>query len=141
MDPFSIVLGGIAICQVAAKVISLGIAYGQSVSNLPNEVQSLISEIALLAGVMNSLCSALQSEQANEELTISDILLETIKECRQQLEDLYQNLANQGAGNSRLRSLGRALKWPLKEQETKDWIARMERYKNTFSLALQKEGL
>ena len=142
MDPFSIVLGGIAICECASKIISLGISYGQSVNGLPVEVQALISEIRLLKSVLGSLCSTLQSEQSlEEEFTISDILRITIKECEQQLEELYENLVKPQGTSGKLRALGRALKWPMKEQETKDWLARMERYKTTISMAMQQEEL
>jgi hypothetical protein len=141
MDPFSIVLGGITICQVAQKIISLGIAYGQSVTSLPTEVQALVSEIALLSGVFDSLCSHLKVEDGAERPISADLLDGPIEECKQQLEELHEFLVKHQSGGSRIRKLGRALKWPMKEQETRDWIVRMERYKNTFSLALQQEEL
>jgi hypothetical protein len=138
MDPFSIALGGITICQVAGQIIQLGIAYGQSVKNLPEDVQALVSEISLLSGVLNSLCAHLGKDE-NGAVNI-ELLEGPIQECEQQLEELHQFLLKQQSG-SRMRRLGRALKWPMKEQETRDWIVRMERYKNTFSLALEQEKL
>lgn len=142
MDPFSIALGSITICQVASKIIQFGIAYGQSVSGLPEEVKLLVSEITLLNGVFSALCSSLLggSEETKSGVD-AGVLKETIQECEEKLQELYAYLLKQQDSSSRLRKLGRALKWPLREQDTRDWIARMERYKNTFSLALQQEDM
>ncbi|KAI5841635.1 hypothetical protein BZA05DRAFT_380346 [Tricharina praecox] len=139
MDPLSIALGGFSICQIASKIIQFGIAYGQAVSSVPEEVQLLVSEITLLSGVFTALCSSLQS--GRQASTIAGGLIGTLEECNGKLEELYAFLVKQqDSSGSRLRKLGRALKWPLKEQDTRDWIARMERYKNTFSLAMQREN-
>ncbi|KAA8895795.1 hypothetical protein FN846DRAFT_314809 [Sphaerosporella brunnea] len=141
MDPFSIFLGGITICQVAQQVISLGIAYGQSATSLPAEVQALISEITLLSGIFDSLCSHLKAENGATRPISADLLDGVVEGCNQQLEELRQLLEKHQSGGSRLRKLGRALKWPMKEQETRAWIARMEGHKTTFSLALKQEEL
>jgi len=142
MDPFSIALGGITICKVAGKIIQFGIAYGQAVGAVPEEVELLVSEITLLNGVFVALCSSLEARKRGTTATaIGDSLTETVRECHCKLEELYAFLVKQqDASGSRLRKLGRTLKWPLREQDTRDWIARMERYKSTFSLAMQQEN-
>jgi len=142
MDPFSLALGGITICQVAGKIIQLGIGYTQSTRELPTEVRLLISEIALLSSILNSLCSSLQSETYGSAAHISlDLLEGPIQECKGQLEELYESLVKyQGAG-SKLKNIGKLLKWPMKEQETREWITRMERYKTAFSMVLQQAEL
>jgi hypothetical protein len=142
MDPFSIALGGITIVQVAAKVVSLGMAYGQSVANLPDEVQTLISEISLLSGVLNSLCASLQKtgpEDTSPHLVSPELLDEPIKECQAQLEGLHSLLEKHRSRKNRLRHFGRKLKWPMKAQETREWIQKVEGFKTTFSLALKAE--
>jgi hypothetical protein len=143
MDPFSIAIGGITVCQIAGNVIQLGIAYIQSASEFPVEVKLLVSELALLSGVLNSLCSHLQGEKYGSNVHISSGYLEgSIQECKGQLEELYKSLvSHQSNTGSKLKNFGRALKWPMKAQETMDWISRMERYKTAFSLALQQEEL
>jgi hypothetical protein len=139
MDPFSVALGGITLCQVASKIIQFGIAYGQAVSTVPEVVGLLVTEITLLSGVFTALCSSLEARE--ETTAIPDGLKDTADECKAKLEELYAFLVKQqDASGSRLRKFGRALKWPLKEKDTRDWIARMERYKNTFSLAMQHEN-
>ena len=140
MDPFSLALGGITIVQVAAKIIQVAMSYSQSVTNMPSEVKELVSEISLLTGVLNSLCSFIQSGESVSSISM-EMLQTTIKECTDQMEDLHSNLVKHQGSGSRLRNLGKSLKWPLKQQDTLDWIARIERYKNTFSLALQQEEL
>jgi hypothetical protein len=143
MDPFSLAIGGITICQIAGNVIQLGIVYIQSTIDLPAEVKVLVSELALLSGVLNSLCSNLQGEKYGSIVHINPDRLEgPIQECKDQLEKLYEFLVkHQGSTGSKLKNLERALKWPMEKQETMDWIARLERYKSTFSLALQQEAL
>ncbi|KAF8244834.1 ankyrin [Wilcoxina mikolae CBS 423.85] len=142
IDPFSLALGGITICQVAGQVIQLGIGYIQSARDLPPAVKLLVSEIALLSGVLNSLCSTLQSEKYGTTIHLSPDLLEVpVQECKTQLEELYEFLMKHHGTGSKLKNFGRPLKWPMKEQETREWIARMERYKTAFSLVLQQEEL
>ncbi|KAF8537946.1 hypothetical protein BDD12DRAFT_844729 [Trichophaea hybrida] len=142
MDPISLIVGSITICQVAGKIISLGFEYGQSISNLPGEVQVLVSEIALLSGVLNSLCSCLQNDGGTTATKfVTDSVASSVAECQQQLEELHAFLAKHQSSGSKLSTLGRTLKWPMKAQETREWIVKMERYKTTFSLALQREEL
>jgi hypothetical protein len=141
MDPLSLLVGGIAICQVAGKIISFSAQHVKSMANLPAEVQVLVSEIALLSGVLNSLCSSLQDSGGGTTKPITNSLASSVTECQQQLEELYSFLAKHQGSGSRLAGLGRTLKWPMKAQETREWIVKMERYKTTFSLALQQEEL
>jgi hypothetical protein len=141
MDPLSLTTGSITICQLAGKVIMLGVSYGKS---LPAEVQTLVSEITLLSGIMTTLNGVLEAEKEEGKrvgLINSAMLQGPIEECKTQLAELHEYLErHQGVGN-RFRGMGKRLKWPLKKSETMEWIVRIERYKSTFSLALQSEEM
>ncbi|KAF8537950.1 hypothetical protein BDD12DRAFT_886666 [Trichophaea hybrida] len=145
MDPLSLAVGVTTVAQVASKSISVAVAYGKSIQSLPVEVQALVSEISLLSGVLNKLDSVLH-DAANEKSVIptafgKDFLQPTMEECHKQLETLHSFLENGRGRRARIKNLGRRLKWPMKEQQTREWIKRMERFKGSFSLAVQLEDL
>jgi len=145
MDPLSLAVGVTTVVTVASKAISAAVAYGKSVQSLPNEVQALVSEISLLSGVLNKLDSVLHNA-ANEKTVVpttfgEDFLKPTMEECHTQLETLHSFLQNGRGRRARIKNWGRRLKWPMKEQETREWAVRMERFKGSFSLAVQLEEL
>ena len=140
MDPFSLALGGITVCQVASKIIQFGISYAQSIQDLPADVQALVSEITVLKAVLAEVCSHLQ-DGSNGSSINADLLEAPIMECKEQIEELHAFLEKSQGSGSRLRNLRKTLKWPMKEQDTRDWINRMERYKSIFMLALTQVGL
>jgi len=145
MDPFTLAVNLMTVVQLATKVISSTTAYGKNVQDLPDEVQVLVSEISLLSGVLNQLGSLLHSATDKESVlpvTFSaDVLQPAMNECQKQLETLHTFLEKGRRRRTRIKNLGRRLKWPMKGQETREWIARMERFKGSFSLALQSGNL
>jgi hypothetical protein len=142
MDPLSIALSAITLVQVASKVYNMAVSYGKSVAGLPGEVQSLVSEIKLLEDVLQNLHDNFQEDSGKPgDTKKGDFLKPSMDECKEQLEILYSYLEKGRSKRSRLKNLGRRLKWPMKVQDTTEWILRMERFKGTFSLALQTESL
>jgi hypothetical protein len=145
MDPLSITLSAITLVQVASSVYNMAVSYGKSVSGLPGEVQSLISEIKLLEEVLQNLHDTFQEDSENPGNSTgtkkNDFLKPSMDECKEQLEILYSYLEKGKSKRRRLKNFGRRLKWPMKVQDTTEWILRMERFKGTFSLALQTESL
>lgn len=141
MDPLSLALGVITLIQVAAKVVSITTAYTQSVTGVPDEVNSLVSEINLLSSVLGALHTSLNHEDEKHQTFSADFLTPAMEECKAQLEALLGYLQKGRSKRTRLRNLGRRLKWPLRVNETQEWIGRMERFKGTFSLVLQNEDL
>ena len=85
MDPFSVALGGIILCQVA---IQFGFAYDRAVHTVPEDVRLLVSEITLMSGVFTALCSSLEA-QKEETRAVTSGLKDTADECKAKLEELY----------------------------------------------------
>ncbi|KAF8244838.1 hypothetical protein K440DRAFT_604587, partial [Wilcoxina mikolae CBS 423.85] len=141
----TLAINAITIVEIASQVISAAAAYGKDVQGLPDEVQILISEISLLSGVLNQLDSLLRNAADGESVLLAtlgtDMLKPAMDECQKQLEMLHSFLEKGRRRRTRIRNLGRRLKWPMKGQETRDWVARMERFKGSFSLALQSGNL
>src|SRR5207253_312992 len=66
----------------------------------------------------------------------------SLDECATQLQRLLLFLQKyQDPGAGKVKNVVKRMMWPLKEQETKEWIGRIEGYKSTFSLALSTDGL
>jgi hypothetical protein len=142
MDPFTITVGALTLAQITAKLVVVGHVYCKAVGGQREEVQGLIRELELLRGVLTMVKNILESdEKGTKESGGIDYLKQPFQECITQLERLHEVLAKQLSGATRLLRFGRKLKWPLKEGETKEWIAQVERYKNTFLLALQVNGM
>ncbi|KAI5841639.1 hypothetical protein BZA05DRAFT_380351 [Tricharina praecox] len=145
MDPLSLAVSAITVVQVAAKVISFAVAYGKSVSALPEEVQSLVSEIGLVSKVLTNLHDTLKGIAADEKtgLVVSktDFLKPHMDECQEQLLVLASFLEKGRSKKARLKNFGKRLKWPMQVAETQEWIVRMERFKGSFLLVLETEKL
>jgi hypothetical protein len=62
-DPFSVARGRTTLCVIASKIIQFGIAYGQAVRVVPEEVGLLVTEVTLLAGVFTAFCSSLEAQE------------------------------------------------------------------------------
>jgi len=146
MDPVSIAVSTVTLIQLASKVITLAVEYGKSVSTLPDEVQSLVSEIKLVSQVLTKLHDTLQDAPRNEEqngLVVSktDFLKPHMGECQEQLTVLATFLEKGQNRKARMRNFGKRLKWPMQVTETREWIMRMERFKGNCLLVLETEKL
>jgi hypothetical protein len=139
MDGLSLSVNILTLVDIASKLAALGSAYTTSANGHHREVQHLVRELETLSGVLEALSTTLQSRSgAAKRASLIDGPLE---ECKTQLTDLHKMLVKQVSGRNRWMRLGRALQWPLKEKETRVWVERMERFKRTFSLALQADEM
>jgi hypothetical protein len=128
----------LTICEIGAKVIKLGLSYSKTGGGLSEDIQTLLSEVGLLSEVLNSVTANLLGGK-NGSMEHLEAL---VRECRKQLDELCKFLEkSQGTTGSISNAIGRRLRWPLKEGETKSWVNKIERYKNTFMLALKTEEM
>jgi hypothetical protein len=136
MDPFSLTVSVLTVAQIAGSLVTIGNSYCRSCRSQSEEIQRLVREIGLLSGVLNSISTAVDSGGGATPPHILEGPLET---CKTELLDLHEFLLKQLKGKNRFLRLGRRMTWPMREQETKEWIGRIERSKKTFMLALQAD--
>jgi hypothetical protein len=135
MDPFSLTVSALTVAQIAGSLVTVGNSYCRSCRSQSEEIQRLVREIGLLSGVLNSISTAVDSAGAAPP----HLLEGPLEVCKTELLDLHEFLLKQLNGKNRFLRLGRRMTWPMREQETKEWIDRIERSKKTFMLALQAD--
>lgn len=148
MDPLSLACNIAAVLTTTAKLISVGYSYGSSVAGFQGEVQEFIAELTSLSGILSALEAVISQplsyqvdDSTNERPTlIAKVLSDPLAECGKSLQSVLESLENQKVG-SKAQRIFKRITWPLKEGDTRDLFARLERYKRTFSLALSADEM
>ncbi|KAL1882217.1 hypothetical protein Daus18300_000703 [Diaporthe australafricana] len=103
--------------SLSGGILAKGYTFLASVHRAPQELRDLLCEAAALNSVLNQL-------QALNEDDQSLLLVQTsIQKC-QQIEC------------QELRNLGKRVKWPFKEKETKEALSRLGRIRGHLTTAL-----
>jgi hypothetical protein len=133
MDPVTAVSVAAAACQFAEQMVAVCdeiFDYIQKVKGAPKLARKLHREAILLSGVLENLYSALGRKAAI--LQKADILPEIVKELEETLEELSERLKIEDNELSWKR-----LRWPFDQKNSENLFEKLERFKNTFQLALQ----
>src|SRR5271170_527394 len=143
MDPITAV--GItvnvgALIQLTSGIIVGLIDYCLSVKCAPVKSKELRDELLVLSDVLKELETIIKPipspHMEGSQRSLS--LQKALSEFGEMLNDMYKRVAI-----SKMNFTKR-IKWPFTEKENVDYLARMERYKATFTLALssvQRYGL
>lgn len=143
MDPLSLTCNIAAVLTATAQLISIGYSYGSSAVDFPGEVQEFIAELTSLSGILSALKAVVgqvivDGEANGRPALIATLLSSPLEECTKVLHGVLQSLENQKVG-SKAQKIFKRITWPLKEGDTRNLFARLERYKKTFSLALSAD--
>ena len=131
MDPvsaFGIAAGAAQFTELAANVFLGLFKYFQTVKRAPKLSKELREEALLVHRVLEDLKSTLETINIPSSTTSS--LNDVVKKFTKTMEEL-KNRVEVKEGE-----IIKRLKWPFTEQENEEYISRLERYKNTFMLAL-----
>ena len=135
MDPF-IPLGAVASAtQLASLTANIGLKLYRLLGNIkyaPQNSKELCDEISELSSVINDLVDSLNSIEENSDIIIADIVsMDSLNKYQQFLKDVsFRFSVNK-------TDLKKRLKWPLSLKENEELIAKIERHKSQFTLALQ----
>ncbi|KAF2814318.1 uncharacterized protein BDZ99DRAFT_567968, partial [Mytilinidion resinicola] len=139
MDGLSGAASVIAVVDISAKVASLCFQYSVAVKHAKRDIRRLQQKVTNIKNVLEELQQLVDKQ--GSQLPSTHKLLESLKECHQQLQDLEDKLkANlEPSGRQKVMSkLGfRALKWPFTSKEVEQTVQNFEKYGHTFTLALQ----
>jgi len=134
----------IAVLQLTSSVISICYDYGSAAKGTNWELSDINKELEGLRNVLQQLEPlAKQSELAHAardaKLQVIGLLREPLRGCFKIIKDLEDKLATpswcDGFGPRR-RAFIQALRWPMKEAETKKVLENISRFKDTLGLAL-----
>ncbi|KAF2004094.1 hypothetical protein P154DRAFT_572544 [Amniculicola lignicola CBS 123094] len=136
-DPLSTAASIVTLLDLAAKALS----YLREVKDSPKECKSLILELSLIRGVLQSLKESLH-EQAGDDWysTILSLSDESgpLRQLSQTVDDLRQRFEKQKHGG--LDAITTALKWPFEKKAAEALLVRLERHKTLLTLALSNDN-
>lgn len=136
MDGLSGAASIIAVVDMSAKVASLCFQYSVAVKNANTDIERLQKKVTDIKNVLD-VAQGLLDKQDKSQLSTTRKLLDSLKECHQQLQGLKAQL-EPGKGRKAMQRFGfRALKWPFASKQVEKIVASLEQYERTFSLALQ----
>lgn len=130
MDPvsaFGIAAGAAQFTELAATVFLDLFKYFQTVKRAPKLSKELREEVHLVHKVLEDIKSTLE---INTPSSVTPTLNDAVKKFTEIMDELKNRLEVKES------DIIKRLKWPFTEQENKEYISKLERYKNTFTLAL-----
>ena len=112
------------------------LGYIKDAYNASSERKKLLDEITSTQDLLIQLSE--KSEQAKWGDTLK--VLATPRGPLQQLETALKRLEKDlRPSNSRLKTMGKALKWPFDKKDTESIVSSLERSKSLLTLALQRD--
>ncbi|KAF7377540.1 ANK-REP-REGION domain-containing protein [Mycena sanguinolenta] len=132
MDPFSLATGIAGLVQFAAALASPLVEIARNYRGARESYQRLVSELEAISSTL----SMLQGRIATRGVQISSVLFlhDPVDQCQATLEKIRAECLPPTVQTSKLRRLA----WVYTdERQVNEFIARLERYKTMFTLALQ----
>lgn len=138
MDGVSAAASILALVEMSVKVLSLTAEYSVQVKSAKKDIDRFHLELEAFIKVLRSLHKLAQNTEATKLGTFRS-LTESIQQCELDLEHLQTRLEPSKGRKAMSRYGFRALKWPFERKELHNLIGILERYKSTFSTALNAD--
>ena len=136
MDGLSTAASVTAIVDISAKIASLCFQYSVAVKDAKKDIDRLQRTVTGIKNVLEEV-QQLLDRQDKTRLSTTHKLSDSLEECHQQLQGLEAQL-EPGKTRKAMHRLGaRALKWPFTSRQVEKMVVSLEKYEQTFSLALQ----
>ncbi|KAL4968200.1 WD40-repeat-containing domain protein [Aspergillus stella-maris] len=139
-DPISIMTSVVALVEMSEYIVKTCEHYITRVKKARQEITRLLQEVKSLSGVLKSLKELVEGPNG-EKLSITRTLLSDLESCSSVLKGIDAKIRPDETKNPMRRWGWRALKWPLKSQEVEKSVNDLEKFKTTFSLALEADKL
>lgn len=136
MDGLSGAASVIAVIDISAKIALLCFQYSAKVKNAKKDIERIQRKITDIKDVLERVKQLVDGPNRTR-LPATHKLLDTLKECFLQLEELKTQLEPGKARKAISRFGVRALKWPFTSKEVEKVIADLKKYEQTFSSALR----
>jgi hypothetical protein len=136
MDGLSAAASVTGIVDISAKIASLCFQYSVAVKDAKKDINRLRRTVIDIKNVLKEAKQLLE-RQDKTRLSTTHKLSDSLEEYHQQLQGLKAQL-EPGKTRKVMHRFGvRALKWPFTSKQVKKMVASLEKYEQTFSLALQ----
>jgi predicted translin family RNA/ssDNA-binding protein len=140
MDGLSGAASVIAVVDISAKITSLCFQYLTEVKAAKNDIERLQRKVAEIRGLLEKIKQLLDGRDKAQLSTTSE-LSDSLQECFRELKELKAELEPGKARKTMSRFGVRALKWPLTNKQVEKMVVSLEKYEQTFSLALQVDQM
>jgi hypothetical protein len=120
------------LADLAVKVFGDLHRYYHGVKNAPARAKDLREELGGILGIIETLKDVLSDTPSRVGIS-SETLEKVVSQFTEALVDTEKRVAAE-----RAKGIQR-MKWPFSEHETQEAIEKIERFKNTFNLALNLE--
>jgi hypothetical protein len=136
MDGLSAAASVTTIVDISAKIASLCFQYSVAVKDAKKDIDRLQRTVTDVKNVLEEVKHLLDG-QDKLRLSTTHKLSDSLEQCHQQLQGLNAQL-EPGKTHKAMHRLGmRALKWPFTNKQVEKMVVSLEKYEQTFSLALQ----
>jgi hypothetical protein len=130
----------VAVVQITAQISKLCGGYLSEVKSAPKEVERLQSKFSSLHSVLEKIEQMLMGSKS-ARLTMSTSVLESLKRCVIDLEELKAKL-DAGRRKKPMSRVGlRCLRWPFTRKEVEKAVEMLEGYTTTFNVALLADNM
>ena len=135
-DPISI----LGLSLQAAAIVKLVMGYCVEVSGASKDMRNLAAELIALEGTLRHV-----QTQRHEGLGANgqdpSAFQELLVQTDQVLTELEKAFAQASESESKFKKAVRVIKWPLKKEEIKDQVQKLERLKTLFILVITGDSL
>ena len=135
MDAVSAAVSLITLVEASLKIASLCTQYHANVKHAQKDISRLHLEIKAFTNVLQNMQNLAQNPKA-APLFMTNELRESMQSCLSHLKETGEKLESSKGRKTMSRYGFRALKWPFESKELEKNITVLERYKSTFSAAL-----
>ncbi|KAI9771033.1 MAG: hypothetical protein M1839_002969 [Geoglossum umbratile] len=140
MDGLSGAASIIAVIDISAKISSLCFQYSVAVKDAKKDVERVQRKVTDIKAVFEKIKQLLDGRDRARFSTIHE-LTDSLKECVGELEELKAELEPGKTRKAMSRFGVRALKWPFTSKQVEKIVSGLERYEQTFALALQVDQM
>lgn len=119
--------------EQAAKIFDRLYQYSKSVKNAPAKSRELRQELLLLSDLLENLASVFSKQNKSNVLPNASKYADLLQEFKETMVELAEK-AEISDGEVSLKRMV----WPFKQKDNEDYLAKMERFKSLFQLALQR---
>ncbi|KAH6989185.1 kinesin light chain 3 [Ilyonectria sp. MPI-CAGE-AT-0026] len=136
MEGLGVAANVIAVVDLSAKVAALCFQYSKEVAGARADIQRLRTQVEHLGTALRATQRLVEGSKGRSLLT-SQELVDSIRNCIADLEQLEKKL-DPNPARTVMRRLGlRALKWPFNSKEVDQILFSLERHEKTILLGLQ----
>ncbi|EMD85645.1 hypothetical protein COCHEDRAFT_1148005 [Bipolaris maydis C5] len=138
MDGLSGAASVIAVIDISAKIVSLCYQYSVAIKDARDNIERVRRKVSDITHILEKIKQLLDS-QDKTRLSTTQGLFSSLEQCLKELEGLEVTLEPRKTRKTMSRFGFRALKWPFTSKQVDKIVLDLERYEQTFGLALQAD--